>query len=1374
MNTSQGPHRSQGRRRAYFAVAVLLCAVFCLLAGLGSLSADAASTLAMDADPAGTAVAAAAGLTASDDAGAAEAEDALGQQPAESAPDAAVSTQASTQSGSFSYVDNRNPFKFCCQVLVNREWKYVTPDGRLVDYPSSEADYFSTTYHSGTWASSGRLFVWGEELETAYGPLFGFTTAQLAASASSPMGNYLFGVADHNNLGVIWNDLAPWNVSFGVSGTVAASDARWVIPLVIDNTGNRSGAAHLYYLPANYESTDHPRPDSFYGGETKLQYKATSDEQLIADNTFYSVSVADDGNLIYAADEKVPAMKYVLAGKSVEVTVKVPTAGSGISWSFIRGVDYVTPDGTVFNSNGTVTYTFENLDNPIYLAATREGDLDLNVTYEAATLKDSLVPLGSDVSVDRQRVTVDGLVYGRESVTQQARLDGTLTLPNLDGDRQVIKVERIGSGSATVAGGRCFWYTFAGWQVVSCGKAYTFEAGTTLSSGQLRLLSSGGTDITFRALWTAQDADTKRIQSANFYVNINFEIADNMTNGTQNALAKDFTDSIFSTRVNGGYGLKGNGGLSLLSPPTADSDAYSVDSILRKLVTYPYYPDDSSLYNENFRGITFDSFPTDSEVLDSVRNSSKTLTEDGKVIDKSTITTDNYTVRWYSFKYLVSDGWHVDGVLVRKVGRLTVTKTFAGDPNAVAKGKENFSIAVTHEVTDAAGVATTVTDYNLTLDPADGAGAGNTGYTSYDAATDTYTWAISTRQGSEYTIAEKDYTAPTDTWNTGCWYKVSNSAAATDGWAHFVPTSAPKVVAESYATDTPVEACQTIAFRNVYVRSDTVHLSKVDSVTGNPLSGVSFTLERLTDSGRESASLYQRSDGSSFYSILSNEEYKTAVDGGKVKTGTDGNIYIVIGAALGTQVEGTYDLMEDVPVGYKGAAGVRFTVNASGRLSSAVEIDADHNVLTDIAPDKSLISVGDQDSNGYASLTIKNNPERLTTVTASKDWGSTPEEDRLPVTVSLWRNGAKLQDRGDESYTQVLDASNNWSYTWEDLPLFLDGKLAEYVLREDKIGTTDFDSTADSDGYANYLVTQDEARYSDGSPVGTDPSAFNTKPYWRDDAGTWHYATHALLTIHNLPVTGDLAFSKVDGDGHPLAGALFYLYADGFQEGDAPVVSQRSDPSGYVVFSALQEGTYWLREREAPKGYVLDETLYKVVVSRGIATMTRPDGESATPVTSITNRFNAQITVHKVNSRREGLPGATMELLRIEGEAETVVATGVTNAGGVVEFAGLESGRYVICETGAPAGYELPEEDDVAFLTVEEGRILFDRGSGSSWKYYDGITVDQGALFVTDTPLFDLPTAGGPGLAGFVGGGCALMCGAAWLWLRRRGGGCRA
>ena len=1393
MNTSQGPNRSQGNRHALLAVAVLLCAVFSLVVGLGGLSADAASRLSADADPAGTAQAAVSALSASTDgekdagsgdadatADAAEGDVATGETDGAAATTAAADaadatatadSDATARSGGFSYteLDATKAFKFCCQVLVNREWKYVTPTGELVSYPSADSDYFYTRMYNKTWASSGRLFVWGDVLEAAYGPLFGFTTADLEASDSSALGNYLFGVADVSNVGKIWNDLAPWNTAFSTSGTQDYPAAAWAIPLVQDNTGNRGGAAHLYYLPANYESPTHAKPASFYN----TNYKMETNDQLKADNTFYTVSVADDAHLVYAEGEDAPAVQYVLAGNDAQVTLRTPAAGSDVSWRFVRGEKDAQPDSVAYNADGTVTYTFKGMDDPIYATPAKAGSTVVTVTFDAATLQDSLVQLG-EVAPANQEITSNGVIQGQASVSDVVDLEGSLTLPSLDSGHQVLKVRRVHAGSG--ANGRCMWYTFAGWQAVSGGKTYTFQAGQTLTSEQLKLLDVNGTGIAFKALWSAQDPDTNRIQSVNFYVNIKFEIADNMSNGTQSAPASDFTDSIFSTRVNGGAGLKGNGSnsgfndgnrITLLAPPTADSDAYSVDTILRKLVTTPFFPDDSSLYTSDYKGITLDDFPSDSVVLESVRNSSKQLTEDGKVIDKSTITTDNYTVRWYSFKYEKSDGWHIDGVLVRKVGRLTVTKTFAGDPEAVAAGKDGFSIGVSHK--DADGNA--VSDYNLTLDPAGSAGEGNTGYTSYDAATDTYTWAITTRQGSEYSIEEKNYTAEStgsDLWTTGCWYKVTNSTSATDGWLEFVPTDPVKVTAESYATDTPVAACQTIAFRNVYVRSDVVRLSKVDSVTGNPLSGVSFSLSRRDGDAATPARLYQRKDGSSFYSLVANEEYPTPVEDGRVTTGVDGNVYITLGVDT-TGASGTFDLMEDLPIGYRGAAGVRFTVNTSGRLVTAAQVDANGAETGD----SSLISLGAYDSarNGYASLTIKNNPYRLTTVTASKDWGDASDSQKLPVTVSLWCNGAKLQDKGDVSYTQVLSADNNWCYTWNDLPLFVDGKVAVYALREDKIGSTDYDASAGDDGYADYLVSRDAIRYSDAA-ITTRPDDYKKDACWQDDAGTWHYATHALLTIHNRPTMGELAFNKVDDEGNPLAGALFYLYADGFKEGDAPLTSARSDDNGHVTFGALREGTYWVREKSAPQGYELDEATYKVSVSGGKATMTREGDETNAPVTSITNRFSATVSVHKVNSRNQPLAGATFRLWRVGASGDlSLLGTATTDSSGVVVFSGLGTGRYEVCETGAPAGYELPGEDDVAQFVVGEGKILFGRNSGSSWRFYEGITVDKGAIFVTDVPVFDLPTSGGPGLLGYVGGGCALMCGAAWLWLRRQGGG---
>lgn len=48
-------------------------------------------------------------------------------------------------------------------------------------------------------------------------------------------------------------------------------------------------------------------------------------------------------------------------------------------------------------------------------------------------------------------------------------------------------------------------------------------------------------------------------------------------------------------------------------------------------------------------------------------------------------------------------------------------------------------------------------------------------------------------------------------------------------------------------------------------------------------------------------------------------------------------------------------------------------------------------------------------------------------------------------------------------YRQTLSADNNWTCEWTDLPLFIDGKAAEYSLREVKIGNTAYDGSADSE-----------------------------------------------------------------------------------------------------------------------------------------------------------------------------------------------------------------------------------------------------------------------------------------------------------------------
>lgn len=151
--------------------------------------------------------------------------------------------------------------------------------------------------------------------------------------------------------------------------------------------------------------------------------------------------------------------------------------------------------------------------------------------------------------------------------------------------------------------------------------------------------------------------------------------------------------------------------------------------------------------------------PTDEEIFRKIRNSKEEVIKsdpnnpDNKVIiPKENLTTDKYAIRWYVLKYQNSDGWHIDGVLVEKNAKVIIKKTFVGDSEAIAEVKKNYSITVTksNDPSD---------ERTLTLQEASSSDSTSLGYTTYDKATETYTWVVEGYQGEQYTVKEHNYTA---------------------------------------------------------------------------------------------------------------------------------------------------------------------------------------------------------------------------------------------------------------------------------------------------------------------------------------------------------------------------------------------------------------------------------------------------------------------------------------------------------------------------------------------------------------------------------------------------------------------------------------
>ena len=270
----------------------------------------------------------------------------------------------------------------------------------------------------------------------------------------------------------------------------------------------------------------------------------------------------------------------------------------------------------------------------------------------------------------------------------------------------------------------------------------------------------------------------------------------------------------------------------------------------------------------------------------------------------------------------------------------------------------------------------------------------------------------------------------------------------------------------------------------------------------------------------------------------------------------DGNAELEVTLSL---PEGSYTLAENMPTGYDGAAKISLTVDGSGSITAL-------KALSDSGRDVSAEYV---DGIGTARLTIRNDSKLLTTVTAETDWAdTTPANSRVPVKVELWCNGVRMI--GDK-YRQELGPDNGWRYVWYDLPLFADGEVAEYTLRESMIGDTAYDPAADSaDGYADYDVTYDKAKYREG-----DEGAYNDEPTWVDGQNIRHYANHVLLRSHNSLDNGfvDVNVTKQWRDGNDQDGlrpesVTVKLLCGGQETGSTLTLSAANNWSG--IFRELR------------------------------------------------------------------------------------------------------------------------------------------------------------------------------------------------------------
>lgn len=1121
-----------------------------------------------------------------------------------------------------------------------------------------------------------RYYITAAELEEVYGA-YGF-------KAANYHGERFFPHTDSYDPNKMWAGAAP----------IKSEDGGWQIPL------SHRTEIRLYYLPANKEGAE-----SYF-----LDKKELSNETLLAENMFYTVTVEDDLNRVY---QEPPAPKIAFHGENVSITLNTV---SSMAWDAMDGLTgtHLELEPTK-QTETSVTYTIEKISQPVVFYPHTDT---LVIKYEAE-------PDGWQHKIGQFEPSVQApqqsaMVKGKKTLLVEPG-DGDYTLLAPDIDRIEVKL------TGEKANNRSLFYSFLGWRVANITEEVLLQPGTKLTAADLQHYTGSDGEVTLRAKWSGEDK-LKRPITTHFFLHLNGEIRGSVDDGVQWEDQKDYTPALYTIRMLGAdnipaeYSNKNAEGVvkPLVARATNGDNAYAVDDTIRNMVNNPV------------QGGRLEDLPNEETIFAYLRAHSDTITMkvDGVEIPAEMLNSDYFQIRWNMVKFEHSDGWHIDGVLVAKRTRFFVTKTFAGDAEAIKQVRDKFLITVSHTEN-----GSSVTDFTLVPQPAKAVTEqGKLGYTRYDAEADTYTWEVPAQQRRDYTIKETGHTLQGDKWRVNNRYLIRNHPQGlSGGYQDYPEESGITITAVAYGNDVPNTAVQTVALQNIYVGIGTLTVKTQDSITGNGLAKVEYKLSRP---GGAEVVLY-RKPNTTLYSVVQEEGYTEQIADCKIIADASGFFTIRL-------EEGTYTLTETLPTGYFGPGTVQVTVvqNTGGNISYHAEAKA--------LPEGITPSTGSWLQNADAdNVVILNVPRMLISVTARSSWPATG--DKLPVTVELWRDGAPLP--GD-AYTVELNKENEWQYTWENLPLFTDGTVADYTLREIEIGDTYRDPGVAEDGFADYLVTYAKALYRQA-----EDKEYREEHWWQKADGTQCFAREALLVVNNEGIRGEIAFEKVDEKGYPLKGAEFTLYADA--ECTKRLATATSDENGDVQFEdKWPAGTYYLRETTAPVGYTAAELTWTVKIAAGKATISTPGG---TTVTEVKNTSRLRLKLKVLGPLGEEFPGAVLRVTRDNGSPMLYK----TNEAGAALLEQMPAGDYIIQLAGTPTGY-VPE-DSAPNLKAEYGTLTYLDTANTAWQLEQCEGEEYTYLLTLKLKeLHILPSTGGTGTVPFTLAGAALMAVAVLLPGRKK------
>ena len=201
--------------------------------------------------------------------------------------------------------------------------------------------------------------------------------------------------------------------------------------------------------------------------------------------------------------------------------------------------------------------------------------------------------------------------------------------------------------------------------------------------------------------------------------------------------------------------------------------------------------------------------------------------------------------------------------------------------------------------------------------------------------------------------------------------------------------------------------------------------------------------------------------------------------------------------------------------------------------------------------------------------------------------------------------------------------------------------------------------------------------------------------------------------IENELIYGSVSGMKKDENGEALGGAVIGLFASSDVEftKDNAILTTTSAEDGSFSFANIPYGTWYVREIKQPTGFVLDETVFEIIISKD---------KEVVEVEIINEYVRGNITLTKVDEEYPDnkLTGAEFEVYKDINEngeideADEFMGNLEEVEIGIYEMHDLFYGKYLVCEVKAPEGFLLDEGVYAVFIETDETTYSVENKAG--------------------------------------------------------------